>query len=115
MKLIIWNGVHVFSIGPEAIYHVPTPRVQGTLEALHERAAFPVDNEGLEAELNEHGIHWDAVDAVLRGVGPGSGGKYWSRLMAEGEAIRGGQAAQAKTLADVLATAANEQAKRLAG
>lgn len=104
MKLIRWNSHHVFAVGREAIYHVPTVTEQATLEVLC-GPVQDVDDAGLTASLNVNGIHWDAVDAVLRGVGPLSGGRYWSRLAAEGEAIRGGQAAQEKTLADVLATA----------
>lgn len=104
-KLIRWRNLHVFSVAQEAILYVDTMKEKGTLEALHGRDVQDVDNAGIEAALNERGIHWDALDAVLRKVGPGTGGRYWSRLMAEGIAIRGEQAEQAKTLDDVLATA----------
>lgn len=104
MKLIRWNSNHVFAVGREAIYHIPDVAQLGALEAVH-GAAKDVDNTGLTSVLLANGIHWDAVDAVLRGLGNVSGGKYWSRLAAEGVAIRGAQAAQSKTLADVLETA----------
>lgn len=104
-KLIRWNELHVFSLDRESVYYVDTTAEQGTLEALHGRPAQDVDNVGITAAVNERGIHWDAVDAVLRKAGPGGGGRYWSRLMAEGIAIRGEQAEQSKTLDDVLATA----------
>lgn len=104
-KLIRWNELHVFALAQEAILYVDTMAEKGTLEALHARPVQDVDNAGLTAALNERGIHWDAVDAVMRKVGPGTGGRYWSRLMAEGLAIRGTQEEQSKTLADVLATA----------
>ena len=104
MQLYRWNGTHVFGIGRESVYHVPDPPTLGRLQKTH--GAFKeLDNDGLTAELNFAGVHWDAVDAVLRGAGTGSGGKYWSRLMAEGIAIRGVQATQSKTLDDVLRTA----------
>ena len=104
MKLIRWNQHHVFAIGREAIYHVPNPTEHGTAEALY-GATRDVDNAGLTTVLLTNGIQWEAVDAVLRGAGYGSNGRYWSRLMGEGIAIRGNQAAASKTLADVLATA----------
>lgn len=104
-KLIRWNNLHVFSINTEVVYYVDTTAEKGTLEALHGRPVQDVDNVGLTAALNERGIHWDAVDSVLRKAAPGGGGRYWSRLMAEGIAIRSEQAEQAKTLDDVLATA----------
>lgn len=104
MQLIRWNGQHVFGIGRESVCHVPNPETLALLEKVHGKAK-DVGNDGLTAELNFAGVHWDAVDAVLNGSGPLSGGKYWSRLAAEGLAIRGTQAAQSKTLADVLASA----------
>ncbi|MFK4760290.1 hypothetical protein ACI3KS_05080 [Microbacterium sp. ZW T5_45] len=104
MQLIRWNGQHVFGIGREAVCHVPNPATLALLEKVHGKAK-DVGNDGLTAELNFAGVHWDAVDAVLNGTGPLSGGKYWSRLAAEGIAIRDTQAAQSKTIADVLATA----------
>lgn len=105
MKLIRWNGRHVFGIAKEAVYHVPDP---GQLEKL--TAVYgdyeDVDDAGLTAVLLYNGVHWDAVDTVLKGRGPApAGGRYWSRLMAEGIAIRGAQEQTRKTLADVLVTA----------
>lgn len=104
MKIIRWNSLHCFAVSMEAIYHIPDTLEYGELQVIHGRV-IDVDNHGLTAILLSHGIHWDAVDAVLRGAAYGTNGKYWSRLMAEGIAIRGAQAAASKTLADVLATA----------
>lgn len=104
-KLIRWNGVHVFAIGRESVYHVPTMTEAGTQEALFGRAQ-DIDNDGLTAILRANGIPWNAVDAVLKGTAFEATGGYWSRLTAEGEAIRSGQSASEKTLDDVLATVA---------
>lgn len=104
MKLYRWNKQHVFGIGAERIYHVPDPNQHATLGVLL-GPTQEVDNAGLTAALLVNGIHWDAVDAALKGTGFGANGKYWSRLTAEGEAIRGTQTVQSKTLDDVLATA----------
>ncbi|WP_433674818.1 hypothetical protein [Microbacterium gorillae] len=104
MKIIRWNQHHTFAVGIEAIYHIPSPQELGELSALH-GATIEVDNHSLTTTLLCHGLHWDAVDAVLRGAAFGSDGKYWSRLTAEGIAIRDNQNSTAKTLADVLATA----------
>lgn len=105
MKLIRWNGRHVFGISREAVSHVPDPARLGELTAIY-GPYKDVNDAGLTAVLLDNGIHWDAVDTVLRGAGPAHlGGRYWSRLVAEGIAIRGGQDQDRKTLADVLATA----------
>lgn len=104
MKLYRWNENHVFGIGREAIYHVSNTATWRRLEKTH-GATIEVGNEQLTDELNWAGVHWDAVEAVLNSTGPGAGGKYWSRLMAEGIAIRGNQAAQKSTLQSVLAIA----------
>lgn len=104
-KLIRWNGVHVFGVAREAIYHVPTVEEVGTLEALYGKVQ-DVDNAGLTAALRVNGIPWNGVDAALKGAAFESTGGYWSRLTAEGEAIRGNQAAAEKTIDDVLATVA---------
>lgn len=105
MKLIRWNEGHVFGIDDGKVFYVPTPAQLAELEAIHGQARN-VGNDGLTAELLSQGLHWDAVDAVLRKAGPGSDGYYWSRPMAEGIAIRGDIAKTQKTLADVIATAA---------
>ena len=102
--LVRWNNQHVFAIGRESVYHVPNPTEHARAEVFLGKT-IEVDNDGLTTALRLAGVHWAAVDAVLRGVGYQDGGKYWSRQIAEGEAIRGGQVAAAKTLADVLATA----------
>ena len=67
--------------------------------------ARDIDNDGITVALLLQGIHWDAVDAVLRGAAFGANGRYWSRQIAEGEAQRGAQATTQKTLEDVLAVA----------
>lgn len=99
-----WNGLHVLAIGRECVYHVPDPGQHARAEVFLGKT-IEVDNDGLTTALLLAGVHWEAVDAVLRGAAYGSNGKYWSRQTAEGIAIRGGQAAASKTLADVLATA----------
>lgn len=104
MKLSRWNSQHVFAVGREAIYHVPTMQEAGALETLYGKIQ-DVDNFGFQTLLLANGIHWDPVEGVLRGQAGGANGRYWSRLMAEGVAIRGVQQAQSKTLADVLAAA----------
>lgn len=104
MKLYRWNGQHVFGIGRGEVYHVPDVATLSRLQKTHGEFK-ELDNDGLTAELNFAGVHWDAVDAVLTGRAPLAGGKLWSRLAAEGIAIRGNQAEQSKTLADVLSTA----------
>lgn len=104
MQLIRWNNLHVFAIGPEAIYHVESPARLNNLLPLHGGKLYDVNNAALTDKLLENGIQWDAVDAVLRNSG--TAGRYWSRLMAEGIAIRGAQSAAQKTLDDVLKTAA---------
>lgn len=104
MTLFRWNESHVFGLGVESIYHVTGADQYAELKRQH-GGVVEVGNEGLTYALMERGIQWDQVDAVLRGAALGVNGRYWSRLMAEGIAIRGEQAAQKKTLADVLNTA----------
>lgn len=104
-RLILWNGQHYFVVGDESIYHVARGDWLGYLDD-HYGPALPVDNEALTLELVLRAIPWDAVDAAMRGGAFGADGRNWSRLQAEGVAIRGEQAKQSKTLADVLATAA---------
>ena len=106
-KLIVWNNRHYFVIGDESIFHVADP---GWLPYLRDHygvrgEALKVDNGALTVELVINAIPWDAVDACMRGAAFGSDKRSWSREQAEGEAIRGAQAAQSKTLADVLETA----------
>lgn len=104
MTLFRWNNLHVFGLGIESIYHVTGAEQFTELQRQH-GSIVEVGNNGFTYALLERGIQWDQVDAVLRGAALGSNGRYWSRLMAEGIAIRGEQAAQKKTLTDVLATA----------
>lgn len=104
MTLFRWNNLHVFGLGVESIYHVTGTEQYAELKRQH-GSIVEVENDGFTYALLERGIQWDQVDAVLRGAALGSNGRYWSRLMAEGIAIRGAQAEQKKTLADVLATA----------
>jgi len=99
-----WNGEHCFAVGYERIYHIPDVAQLGTAEALY-GPRRELDNQGLTVLLLTQGIHWDAVDAVLRGAAFGANGRYWSRQIAEGEAQRAAQSAAQKTLDDVLATA----------
>ncbi len=101
-KVYIWNG-HVFTIETAHIYHILTEEEVGTQESLF-GTKKSLDNAGFTSLLNSSAIHWDAVEAVLRGTGNFAGGQGWSREVAEGEAARGSQETQTKTLEDVLAT-----------
>lgn len=109
MKLVLWNGEHYFLIGEESIYHVVNGAWIPYLEDHYgpRGTAAPIDNGAFTLELVINRIPWDAVDACMRGAAYGPDKRSWSRLQAEGIAIRGTQAAQTKTLADLLATAEN--------
>lgn len=107
MKLVAWNNEHYFLIGEESIYHVVN---KAWLPYLADHygprgTAAPIDNGAFTLELVINRVPWDAVDACMRGAAYGPDKRSWSRLQAEGIAIRGAQATQSKTLADVLATA----------
>ena len=106
-KLVVWNNTHYFVIGDESIYHVANA---GWLPYLRDHygprgTAAPIDNGALTLELVVNAIPWEAVDACMRGAAFGGDGRSWSRLQAEGIAIRGQQAASKLTIDDVLATA----------
>lgn len=106
-KLVLWRGAHYFVIGDESIYHVADP---GWLPYLRDHYGprgkeLAVDNGALTVELVINKIPWDAVDACLLGRAFGADRRSWSRLQAEGVAIRGQQATAQKTLEDVLKTA----------
>jgi len=104
MKLIRWNGQHVFGIGKGAVFYADHPdRLPGLVDLYG--PWVEVDNAKLTNLILGNGLYWDAFDAVLRGTAPGSEGRYWDREMAEGIAIRGAQERAQKTLGDVLATA----------
>lgn len=106
-KLVIWNDQHYFLIGDETIHHiVDTAWLPYLREHYGPRGeAQAIDNGALTLETVVNAIPWAAVDACMRGDAYGPDKRSWSRLQAEGIAIRGTQAAQTKTLADVLATA----------
>ena len=106
MTLVRWNRTHVFGIAQETIIHIENPAQLKTAQIVLEQPTLrEFENDGLTVALLMSGLPWDAVDAVLKGKAFGANGRYWSRLMAEGIAIRGNQAAASKTLADVLDTA----------
>ena len=105
MKLIRWNENHVFGIDDGKVFYVPSPPLLADLQAIH-GTPKEVDDDALTAELLAQGLHWDAVVAVLSKSAPGSNGYYWSRVMAEGIAIRGEIDETQKTLEDALAAAA---------
>lgn len=106
-KLVLWNEQHYFLIGEETFYHVVNI---GWLAYLRDHygphgQAQEIDNDALNLELVTNAIPWGAVDACMRGIAFGDDRRSWSRLQAEGDAIRGQQAASRKTIDDVLATA----------
>lgn len=103
MKLKYWGG-HALLIGLETVYHVTNDRWLAYLED-HYGPGSKLDNEALTLELCVNAIPWDAVDACLRGAAMGNDGRHWSRLQAEGVAIRGKLDRGVKTLADVVKTA----------
>ncbi len=103
-KFVRWNKTHYFVIGDASVYHLLNSSWIGYLND-HYGPVQEIDNGALTLELTINAIPWDAVDACMRGVAFGGDGREWSRLEAEGVAIRGAQTAQTKTLDDVLATA----------
>ena len=104
MQLHRWNGQHIFGIDQGVVFYVDHP---DKLPGLVKRYGpwIEVGNDELTAIILSSGLFWDAFEAVLRGTAPGSAGRYWSREMAEGIAVRGAQAEAQKTLNDVLAAA----------
>ena len=108
--LIRWNESHVFSIARESVHYIGSGKELAALSKIY-GPAKDVGNDELTAVLLDNNVHWDAVDATLRSAAYGPDRRYWSRLTAEGIAIRGAQAEQSKALADVLATAKRIGAK----
>ncbi|MCT1395680.1 hypothetical protein M4D51_08065 [Microbacterium sp. p3-SID338] len=106
-KLIVWNNIHYFVIGDESISYVADPAWLPYLRDHYgvRGKELAVDNGALTVELVINKIPWDAVDACLLGRAFGADRRSWSRLQAEGVAIRGQQATSQKTLEDVLNTA----------
>lgn len=104
IMLIRWNESYVFSIGRESVHYIGSGKDLTALSKLY-GPAKDVGNDELTAVLLDNNVHWDAVDATLRSAAYGPDRRYWSRLTAEGIAIRGAQSEQSKALADVLATA----------
>lgn len=106
MKLKYWGG-HALLIGRETVYHVNDGEWLAYLEDPTNGygPGKTLDNGALTLELCTNAIPWDAVDACLRGAAMGNDGRHWSRLQAEGIAIRGKLDRGVKTLADVVKTA----------
>lgn len=105
MALIRWASTGaVFVLGYEKIWYVTQPPMVGTLEKRH-GPIIECSNDDLTVQLQSENIQWDAVEAVLRGEAQGTDRRFWSRLTAEGIAIRGGQAKAQLTLEQVQKTA----------
>ncbi|MFB4350433.1 hypothetical protein [Microbacterium sp. CR_7] len=101
MALIRWASTGaVFVLGFEKIYYVSQPSMVGTFEKRH-GAIIECSNDDLTVQLQSENIPWAAVEAVLRGDAQGTDRRFWSRLTAEGIAIRGEQDQAQATLEQV--------------
>lgn len=105
MSLIRWDRTGaIFVLGSEKIKYVATPEEAAALRRRHGQE-INLSDEELTFQLNAENISWDVVEAVLSGRAQSGDGRFWSRLTAEGIAIRGEQTKSQKTIDDVLKTA----------
>lgn len=103
MELKWWNRLHVFLIGPETFYYVADPAWLAYLRDQY-GPLKEIDNGALTLELNVNSIPWNAVEACMKSQAYGNDGRHWSRLEAEGIAIRGKlDSGNLKALSDIKA------------
>ncbi|KAA0961197.1 hypothetical protein FQ142_10160 [Microbacterium sp. ANT_H45B] len=101
MALTRWASTGaVFVLGYEKIYYVNDPARVGTLEKRH-GPIIECSNDDFTVQLQSENIPRASVEAVLRAAAQGTDGRFWSRLTAEGIAIRGEQDQTQATLEQV--------------
>lgn len=81
MYPVRWNDKHKLTLSKQYVKHeTNAPNADFTRNVIASNDQFvDVDDQEMEGLCASFGIEWYGLDQVLRGKGPGGGGRVWSR------------------------------------